>query len=115
MTLNWFMVGATGILPAKRFEALFGTHAGVGFLNLHDPRINEGTTQARFGWGVKGGINVFPIKKVGIHLGTDALFSFHSIPDGSVNTTTALRQDVAGYDWLFQFSFIGGLVIKLGK
>jgi hypothetical protein len=115
LKLNWFMVGCTGILPAKRFEALFGTHAGVGILNLYDPKRGEGTTQARFGWGVKGGINIFPLKRVGIHLGADALFSFHSIPDGSVNSSTALRQDVAGYDWLFQFSFLGGLVFKLGK
>jgi hypothetical protein len=115
LKLNWFMVGGTGILPTKRFEAFFGTHAGVGILNLYDPKLDQGTTQARFGWGVKGGINLFPLKRVGLHLGTDALFSFHSIPDGSVNSSTALRQDVAGYDWLFQFSFLGGLVFKLGK
>jgi hypothetical protein len=115
MKLNWFMVGCTGILPTKRFEALFGTHVGVGVLHLSDPNLGASTTQARFGWGVKGGINIFPLKKVGIHLGSDALFSFHSIPDGSVNSQTALRQDVAGYDWLFQFSFLGGLVFKLGK
>src|SRR5215203_3751184 len=53
LTLNWFMVGCTGILPTKRFEAIFGTHAGVGILDLYDPKRGEGTSQARFGWGVK--------------------------------------------------------------
>lgn len=115
LKLNWIMVGCTGILPAKRFEALFGTHAGVGFLDLYDPKSQQGTNQARFGWGVKGGVNIFPTKSVGIHLGADALFSFHKIPDGTVDNTTALRQDVAGYDWLFQFSLLGGLVFKFGK
>lgn len=115
--MNYIMLGGNQSFGKlnQAVEGFGGLLAGVGVLDVNNPKTNYSETLTKFAWGAKAGVILWPSKNVGIKLQAQLLSIVQSIGGGVYFGPGGPSSSISTYSSLYQFSVGGGLVFDLGK
>lgn len=115
--LNYIMLGGNQSFGRinQSVEGFGGLLAGLAILEVNNPKSNYSQTLTKFAWGAKGGVILWPSKRVGIKLQAQLLSVVQSIGGGVYFGPGGTATSISTYSSVYQFSVGGGLVFDLGK
>ncbi|ESU25043.1 hypothetical protein FEDK69T_02330 [Flavobacterium enshiense DK69] len=116
VAINYIMLGGNRSFrkPGSMVEGFGGLSAGVGIVNLDNPKNGRSDSTTKFAWGMKGGAIIWPSEKVGIRLQAQLLSISQAFGGGVYVGTGGPGVGVSSYSTVYQFTLGGGLVFNVG-
>ncbi len=117
LNLNSHWIMANGInyfqLQTDKIEPYIGAGIGMIVANAKNPDSGRSITDTKFAWNVKVGTNIWVTEQVGIKLQAGLMSAVQSVGGGLYFGTGGLGAGLSTYSTMYQFGFLGGLVVKL--
>lgn len=115
--INYIMLGGVRYFkkPGGMVEGFGGLMAGLAVPSITNPETNYNIAPAKFGWGVRGGANIWASEKVAIKLQLQLLSVVQSIGGAFFVGTGGAGGGVAAYSTFYQFGMGGGLTFAIGS
>jgi len=98
-----------------KIEPYTGLMAGVSVFSLKNADPGERSSATKFGYGLRGGVNIWASNKVGIKLQAHVISAAQAFGGGFYVGTGGAGVGATSYSSFWQFGVGGGLTFKLGK
>lgn len=114
LTMNHLMLGVNRYFRSEGSMAEFYTGAQVGMLSMpwRNPNKLSSGSMEKLAWGLKAGLNIWPMSNVGIKLQALMQSAYQVIGDGLYNGTGTSKSGITSSTSLYQFGIGGGLIFR---
>ena len=114
LNMNHLMLGVNRYFRSEGSMAEFYTGAQVGMMvgNWKNPTyLNNGTIE-KLAWGVKAGLNIWPMSNLGIKLQGQMQSTYQAIGSKLYSGTSGANSGLASASSLYQFGLVGGIIFR---
>lgn len=114
LAINYFQLGGSGLKPlgsSGKAVGFAGMDLGAAYFSLNNNYRNSW----KFAAGFKLGVKIYPSKRVGINLQTGLQLPIQAAGLGIFAGSGGAGTGVSAFSTITQFSFSGGLILRLGK
>lgn len=114
LSMNHLMLGVNRYFRAEGSMAEFYTGAQLGMLvsSWNNASNYSNGTFEKLAWGLRGGLNIWPMENVGIKLQAQMQSAYGAIGDGLYNGTGTSKSGITASSSLYQFGIGGGLIFR---
>ena len=114
LVIDWIMLNGTRYFPINdQIETYASTGIGMGIFSLTNPDNNRNGSATKLAWNFRGGTNIWFTENVGIKLQAAFFSAVQSIGGGLYFGSGGTGGGLNTYSSMFQFSFDGGIVLRL--
>jgi hypothetical protein len=116
VAFNYIMLGGVrSFHVSNRIEPYAGLMGGLAIVNAENPESGRSETGTRFAWGLRGGLNIWLTKIVGLKFQAQLMSISQAIGGGMYFGTGGVGAGVSSYSSMLQFGLGSGFTFKLGK
>jgi len=114
---NYILLGGTRYLILRKspVEPFGGIMLGVAIIENKNPDLGAPSSETKFAWQMKAGLNIMASKQFGIKLQAQLLSATQSYGGGLFLGTAGAGAGLSTYSSMLQVAFGGGLVFRFGK
>ena len=114
LNMNQLMVGVNRYFRGEGSMAEFYTGAQAGLMigNWKNPTNYNNGTLEKFSWGVKAGLNIWPMSNLGIKLQGQMQSAYQAIGSKLYSGTGGSGAGLATASSLYQFGLVGGIIFR---
>lgn len=114
--INYIMLGGNRYFRTgnAHLQPYFGGQLGMAIVGIQNPSLTLGTsTQSKFAWGMKGGLNIQTSAGVGIKIQAQLLSAIQSLNGGFYVGTGGFSTGISANAATMQFGLGAGLVFAI--
>lgn len=114
---NFIMLGVNRYLtiPRSPIEPFAGGMIGLAIIENKEPMPGAESSETKFAWQLKAGVNIMATKQIGLKLQAHILSAVQSVGGGLYLGTGGTSAGLTTNSSMLQFGIGGGLVFKFGK
>jgi hypothetical protein len=115
--INYILLGGTRYLILRKspVEPFGGLMLGMAIIENKTPKTGAPSSETKFAWEVKAGLNIMASKQFGIKLQAQLLSAVQSYGGGLFLGTGGASAGLGTYSSMLQVGFGGGIVLRFGK